>query len=100
MTIKRKTHNRFACNAGTFLKSKVKTVTNPKAPAANHSGTATFQNHVEEFDKLDLKGYPTPKKIDDNNNNNLPVVSGCKVFLGTTTATGLSSSGLIRRKNL
>lgn len=30
----------FDCSAGTFRKSKVKTVTNPKAPAANHSGTA------------------------------------------------------------
>lgn len=30
----------------------------------------------------------------------LPVDSGCKVCLGTTTATGSSSSGLIRRKSL
>lgn len=30
----------FDCKAGTFLRSKVNAVTNPNAPAANHSGTA------------------------------------------------------------
>jgi len=30
----------------------------------------------------------------------VPVVSGCKVVLGTTTATGLSSSGFTKRKSL
>jgi len=29
-----------------------------------------------------------------------PVVSGCKVVLGTTTATGILSSGFTKRKSL
>lgn len=33
-------YSKLDCNAGTFLRSKVNTVTNPNAPAANHSGTA------------------------------------------------------------
>lgn len=42
MTYHRKgvAYNKLDCNAGTFLRSKVNTVTSPKAPAANHSGTA------------------------------------------------------------
>lgn len=44
-------HNKLDCNAGTLRSSKVNTVTSPKAPAANHSGTAaninnsTISNH-------------------------------------------------------
>lgn len=40
-------YSKLDCNAGTFLRSKVNTVTNPNAPAANHSGTAaqTSANH-------------------------------------------------------
>lgn len=33
-------YSKLDCNAGTFRSSKVNTVTNPNAPAANHSGTA------------------------------------------------------------
>ena len=34
------TYSKLDCNAGTFRRSKVNTVTSPKAPAANHSGIA------------------------------------------------------------
>lgn len=37
---KERAYNKLDCNAGTFRRSNVKTVTTPKAPAANHSGTA------------------------------------------------------------
>lgn len=37
-------YNKFDCSAGTFLRSKVKMVTNPNVPAANHSGTAAHRN--------------------------------------------------------
>lgn len=44
---KRNTHNTLVCNAGTLRRSKVNIVTNPKDPAANHSGRAAFRNHAE-----------------------------------------------------
>lgn len=46
----RTSYSKFDCSAGTFLKSSVNTVTNPKAPAANHSGTAG--NKKNEVHKL------------------------------------------------
>lgn len=33
-------YSKLDCNSGTFRRSRVNNVTNPKAPAANHSGTA------------------------------------------------------------
>lgn len=39
---KKTAHNKLDCKAGTLRISKVKTVTSPKAPAANHSGTAAI----------------------------------------------------------